>query len=411
MKIVLVNKFWYPKGGTERYLFLLKDLLEQHGHEVIPFGMDDERNIVPSSLSHFVSHVDFWDAEDSVSNQTSPASAAARVLWSREASKKFAALLDEEHPDIIHIHNIAHQISPSILPVAGRRNIPVVATAHDYKLQCPNYRMFTQGSPCERCQGKRYWNAVRFQCFATRGASAIAAAEMTLHHVLLDVYGRYLSAVVAPSQFMAEKLESWKWRGRVDVIPNFIPPPYREPDTVLQEDGRVLFVGRLTEEKGVEDFLAATWKLPNVPFSLIGDGPLAPSVAAAVEKQHHVKWLQDQSPDDVSRHLSRAAMVVVPSRWYENAPYVVLEAMASGVPVVATRVGGLPELVRDGVNGAVVSVKDHEALAKSIEMLYTDLSLRRAMGERARKLAKEKYGPEQHYKALMELYTSLPSVA
>ncbi|MDO8598944.1 MAG: glycosyltransferase, partial [bacterium] len=276
MKILLVNKFWYPKGGSERYTFALKDLLESRGHEVIPFAMEDERNLSTPWAAHFVSHVDYWEAADAVPDQTSMLGKLSRIVWSREAVQKLEALIAETKPDVAHLQNFAHQISPSILPVLARHGIPVVWTLHDYKALCPNYRMYTKGLPCERCKGHSYANAIRYRCMGSVGASAAVALEMYLHHVILNVYGKHLSAVIAPSEFLATKLKEWGWKGRVEVVPNFVgvSTPSRSPSPGEGEKKTVLFVGRLMEEKGIEDFVEAARRLPEIPFAVVGDGPL-----------------------------------------------------------------------------------------------------------------------------------------
>lgn len=459
MRIVLINKFWYPKGGSERYTFFLKDLLESRGHSVVPFAMADERNLPTPWAEYFVPHVDFWDAKDAVPDQTRVLQKLSRVLWSREAAVQFGDLLDEAKPDIVHLQNFAHQISPSILPECTKRGIPAIWTLHDYKAMCPNYRMYThgipqektfqhsqeyenvlrgevrggaragEGSPCERCKGGRYWNAVRFNCMGSRGASVAVALEMTLHHAIFDVYGKNLAAVVAPSRFMAERLREWGWKGRVETIANFVEhsnasnldsnasnvtPRNAVRFEAFEWDSKhsnvqqsVLFVGRLTEEKGIEDFLSAAEQLPEIPFVIIGDGSLATTVQYRAGRLPKCRFLGRQSAAQVAEHLRAAALVVVPSRWYENAPYTVLEAMAAGVPVIASRIGGLPELVRDVETGALVPPGDPVALAKAIAVWYGDAALRERAGARSRAIAASDYGPDRHYERIHALYAEL----
>ncbi|MBI4450115.1 glycosyltransferase [Candidatus Uhrbacteria bacterium] len=199
MRVLLVNKFWYPKGGSERYTFLLKYLLEAKGHEVIPFAMDDERNVPTPWSTHFVSHVDFWEAADAAPNQTSLLQKLSRIMWSREAARKIGAVIDEVKPDIAHLQNFTHQISPSILAVLRRRNVPIVWTLHDLDVFRPGYRM------------PRAW-----------GRRALAWVEYVFHHTILNVYRRNIDCIIAPSRFVADAVRGWGWRGRVEVVPNFI---------------------------------------------------------------------------------------------------------------------------------------------------------------------------------------------
>lgn len=402
MRVLLVNKFWYPNGGSERYTFLLKDLLEANGHTVIPFAMADPRNAETPWSRFFVRHVDLRDrGAQTVGN-------FGRMLWSREAAATFDRLLDAAQPDIVHLQNFAHQISPSILPRITRRGIPVVWTLHDYELLCPNYRMYTKGSPCERCKDGRYGNAIRYRCMGTLAASAAVAAELTLHHTVLHVYAKHLTAVIAPSRFLATKVQEWGWRGRVEWVPNFVSTAddYRSVRMATDVERPVFFVGRLTEEKGIADFLVAAKQLPVIPFTVIGDGPSAEEARSERSGVRNVRWLGKCSPQETAAHIARASMVVVPSRWYENAPYVVLEAMAAGVPVIASHIGGLPELVRDGDTGFLVSPRDPHALARAIAALYADAPRCAAMGSRAHAVSVAEYGPERHYARLREIYAS-----
>ncbi|MFH1098867.1 MAG: glycosyltransferase [Candidatus Uhrbacteria bacterium] len=438
MRVLLVNKFWYPKGGSERYAFLLKDLLESHGHEVVPFAMEDERNFSTPRASYFVPHVDFWEATDAVPNETSGLTKLRTVFWNRAAARQLDELLKEWKPDVAHLQNFSHQISPSILPVLKRHGVPIVWTLHDYELLCPNYRMYTQGSPCERCRRHRYWNTLRYSCMGNCAASAAVALEHSLH-AALGVYCKNIDVVIAPSQFLASKLAEWGWSGRVEVIPNFvpIPPTPPTPPPVPRElgislrsrrggkegTGSALFVGRLMEEKGIEDFVEAARRLPGIQFEVIGDGPLgkkfqisstkfqtnsksqAPNLPLPADKFQNVQWLGARSSEETRVRIASAAMVVVPSRWYENAPYVVLEAMAAGVPVVASQIGGLPELVRDGETGLLVPSRDPEALANAIKVLHNDPARCRAMGERARGIARTEYEPGRHYERIVGIYS------
>ncbi|MFH1430143.1 MAG: glycosyltransferase [Candidatus Uhrbacteria bacterium] len=418
MRVLLANKFWYPKGGSERYTFLLKDLLEAHGHEVVPFAMDDERNVASEWAEYFVPHVDFWDAEDAVPNQTALLKKLSRVVWSLDAQDRMRTLLDAVKPDIVHLQNFAHQISPSILPVIAERGIPIVWTLHDYKIMCPNYRMYSKGMPCERCKRRKYWNAPLRNCMGSVGASAAVAFEMFVHHAVLNVYGKHLGAVVAPSRFLATKLADWGWKGRVEMIPNFITrdagcetlDAVSLSNTNQSTSGApVLFVGRLAEEKGVEEFLAAARRLREISFELIGDGPLLEHCKDQEERCTNLRCWGRLSSEEVLERLAEASILVVPSRWYENAPYVVLEAMQLGIPVIASNIGGLPELVRDNVTGRLVAPGDARVLEDTIAQLYGNSIQRRTFGERARAIVESEYGPITHIERLSSLYASLLS--
>lgn len=441
MRVLLVNKFWYPKGGSERYTFLLKDLLESHGHEVVPFAMEDERNLSTPWAEFFAPHVDFWGEHPNdpntirmirirpehphswhsdifVDSDAHLIKKLKTVLWNRVAAERLDALLQEWKPDIAHLQNFSHQISPSILPVLARHGIPIVWTLHDYELLCPNYRMYTKGSPCERCKSHRYWNAVRFNCMGSCAASVAAVLEHA-YHAMNGVYRKYVDAVIAPSRFLAGKLAEWGWKGKVEVIPNFIKSDAndangrandansdsRHSDAFVDSDVHpVLFVGRLQEEKGIEDFMEAAERCPEIAFAIIGDGPLSGEVRKRMTRVKNLVWQGVLPVEETAKRIAAARIVVVPSRWYENAPYVVLEAMAAGIPVIATCIGGLPELVRENETGLLVPPRDAEALAVAVQTLYSDPLRCRTMGDRAQEIARTEYGPDRHYERITGVY-------
>lgn len=405
LRVLLVNKFWYPKGGSERYTLLLRDILRAQGHEVVPFAMTDPKNLPTQWAEYFAPSVDWGDGSARASSPSHAWTSLTRVLWNRAAAAALDRLLQRVRPDVAHLQNFAHQLSPSILPVLARHGVPIVWTLHDYKLLCPNYRLYTQGAPCERCQGHSYWNAVRYNCMGRRSASVAVAAEMYLHHALTNVYGKHIAAVIAPSAFLADRLQEWGWRGRIEVVPNCIES-LPVPDRVISARDRVgvLFVGRLVEEKGVGDFLEAVRRLPEIPFVVIGDGSLGAEMRKAVATCVNLTWHGAQSPDQMRAHYERARVLVVPSRWYENAPYVVLEAMRAGTPVIATRMGGLPELVHDGETGVLVPPRNPVALAHAIAALVADEGHCSVLGERAQQRARAPYDPASHYARIRALY-------
>ncbi|MDO8621957.1 MAG: glycosyltransferase family 4 protein, partial [bacterium] len=244
------------------------------------------------------------------------------------------------------------------------------------------------------------------------GRRATAWVEYVFHHTILNVYRRNIDCIIAPSRFVADAVRGWGWRGKIEVIPNFLPSPPRSLRTPSNSpSGRggetppVLFVGRLSEEKGIADFVEAARRLPEIPFEVVGNGNS--SSPPLTLRGGNIRWLGVLQPDEAQRRIASAAVVVVPSVVPEIAPYVILEAMAAGVPVVASRIGGIPELVHEGETGFLVPPRDPAALAKTIEMVYGDGMLRERLGTRARAIATAEYGPERHYERIIGLFTAL----
>lgn len=381
MKILQINKFFFRKGGSEAYLFDVSAALEKAGHEVIPFSMHDECNQPSPYSDYFIDHIDFSNGKS--------LSKAAHYLYSTEAARKLERLIQDTQPDIAHVHNIAHQLTPSILKVLRKHNIPVVQTLHDYQLICPNYKLFTQGSPCERCNPHKYWNAIRYKCVQdSRLSSALAAAEMGLHNVLLKSYEKGVTQFIAPSQFLRDKLLEWGWKeDQVTYIPHFST---LTPDTGKRKK-QVLFAGRLTKEKGVR-VLAEAAAAIDAPVLIAGTGE--EEAWLRENAPDNVELLGFQKPEQLHALMAESAAVIVPSLWYENAPMVVYEALALGTPVVGSDIGGIPELIEENANGMLCAVGDAANLSEKVnQLLKTPLQI-----------SQNQYNASSHLKQLVTLY-------
>ena len=405
MKVLQVNKFHYRRGGAETVYFATTDLLRARGHEVVHFSMQDPRNEPSPCEKYFVSNVELREEQGGI---VGTLAAAGRILYSREAEQKIEALLDAERPDVAHLHNIYHQISPSILRALKRRRVPVVMTLHDYKIICPAYTLYTQGDVCDRCRGGRYYNAVRYSCVKdSRAKSALCATEAYVH-AGMGIYRRNVKLFVAPSHFMARKvIEFGTDPRRVTYVPNFIdvapcaPPPTGER--------YFLFAGRLEKVKGVTTLLramSAESAAGGVQLLIAGDGEERPALEARARQEGaaNVRFLGQLPPHELAPLLAGAMFVAVPSEWHENAPLSVLEAAAHAKAVIASDLGGLPELVRHGETGLIVRAGDAAALRAAIQELAADSARTAVMGQNARALVEREFSPDNHYRALMSVY-------
>ncbi len=401
MNVVVANKFYYLRGGAERAVFDLTRLLVRHGHRVVPFAMRDPKNLPSDWSRFFVSPV----GTERVRFGWQGLRTAGRALYSFEAKRKFAALLDEAKPDIVHVHNIYRQISPSILPEAKKRGLPVVMTAHDYALVAPNYALYHDGAICEHTKPDRYWRAVGDRCVKhSFVASGLVAAEMTLHK-LLGLYRDNVDAIIAPSRFAAGLLADYGVDPKKIVhIPHFIDTAGWTPS---YGGNYVLYVGRLSDEKGVEALILAAALRKDIPVRIIGDGPEGGRIRALVAKlgATNVIMCGALDGDDLQAAYAGAKCVVVPSVWYEVFGLVVLEAYAAGKPVVASKIGALAELVKDGDTGLHAAPGDHKDLAQKLGTLWDTPGLSETMGRTARAWVERDFTPERHYERIMEVYT------
>jgi glycosyltransferase involved in cell wall biosynthesis len=400
MKILHVNKFLYRRGGAESYMLDVAALQTERGHDVAFFGMAHPENRRSAFEGHFPPYLSFDPPPKSPLDK---ARVAGRLLYSPAARRGIEKVLEEFAPDIVHLHNIYHQLSPSILQPLRELRVPAVMTLHDYKLACPTYLFLDKGEVCEACLGGHFYQAVLKRC--NRGsliASSLNALELTLH-TATKAYSP-INLFACPSRFVALKMtEAGVFPDRLRHIPNFVDATTIA--TKKHPGGGVVYAGRLASEKGVDTLIAAAAAI-GAPVDIAGAGPEAPAYEALARSSGatSVRFRGHLPPQELHRLIRSAAVVVVPSRCYENQPLIVLESMACGVPVVASEVGGLPELITAGVDGELVPPNDADALAASLQRLLGDPRRTYEMGRVGRAKIEVQFSAEKHLQRLQELY-------
>jgi len=403
MRVLNVNKYYYLRGGAERYFFQLGRLLESRGHEVIPLAMRGERNVPTPYERYFVSEVEFRGHPGAWQELR----AAGRVLYSWEARAKAEALIRETRPDVAHLHNIAHQLSPSILGPMKRHGMRVVQTLHDYKLVCPTYRLYAKGEVCEACGDGHYFAAVRRRCNGgSWTASLVSALETTLHRTVLRSY-RHVDRFLAPSRFLRDKVVALGIPGeRVMHVPYYLD--LGEFPVMEGVGSRFVYLGRLSDEKGLPTLLRAMERVRGMGCLVAGEGPMEDWVRREAGRlpPDRVRLTGYVDGDRLRQVLAEARAVVVPSEWYENSPLTIYEAFACGRPVVGSRIGGIPELVLHERTGLLFEPGDAEGLAENLQRLADDPGLARRMGREARSHVEALTDRERHLAALREAYGS-----
>lgn len=400
MQVLLANKFLFEKGGAEKSLFETARLLEAHGHGIRFFAMQHPRNRACADARHFVSEVDYENPALGMRLK-----AAARMLYSTQAARKLAGLLDGARIDIAHLNNIYHQLSPSILRTLHRRGIPMVMSLRDYKVVCGSYQLLAQGRTCEACSGGRHLQATLKRCMkGSLAASVLTTLEMTLHHHVLDLYG-LVDLFISPSAFLRDKVREMGFRGEVVHLPNFVGSLDRVAPRYGSARPRLVYSGRLGREKGLPTLMRAVKGLP-VRLEIIGEGPMREPLEALARQASidNVDFAGYLSGGPLQDHVGAATAVVVPSEWYENNPRSVIEAFALGKPVIGARIGGIPELVRHGDTGLTFAPGDAQDLRGCIETLLAQPAQAVEMGRRGRHLVETELSPERHYAALMRVY-------
>jgi glycosyltransferase involved in cell wall biosynthesis len=393
MRILMVSGFGYVRGGLERVMFDELRWLRDAGHDVDYFATADERN-VPSRFSGL------FPAAHDYSLTGRPTVAGVRdIFWNPRTAAAFASILEEFRPDVVHSHGVSRHLSPSILPEAKRRDVPVVMTAHDYGLVCPGIMLRGRVVPCSpRACGRRFFGkAALHRCVhGSLPRSALGAVEATVQHVL-NQYEAFIRTVICPSRFMAETLADGGVTPKLVVVPNAVP---EVPTCERPAGGPFVVSGRVSAEKGVATALEAA-RLANVPMVIAGTGPLLDPLAASYPTADFVGHLPQEALGSL---MNSATAVIVPSQWFENASITVLEAMAAGSPVVASHIGGIPEQVTDGRDGLLVPPGDEVALAAAMAALWAEPRAAAAMGAKGRQTVHERYHPEKHVAGLVKVY-------
>jgi len=404
MKILMINKFFYRKGGSEAYMFDLIGLLKEEGHEIIEFSMQDEKNLPSKFTDYFVKNIDFSKREGWLKDLKK----AFHLLYSCEAKKKLETLVKIEKPDIAHLHNFNFQITPAILSVLKKYKIPVVWTMHDYHLICPNYRLFTQGKVCERCKINKFYNCYKYKCIKNyRAMSFLAMLEMYLHKNLLRSYEK-IDLFISPSKFLAAKVQAWGIRPeKIKQLYNFVN---LEEFKMADEIGEgLIYFGRLAEEKGLLTLLMAMRELPDINLKIAGAGPQKNELESFIKTNNltNVELLGHQSGQELYTLIKNSRLVILPSLWYENNPLTILEAFAMAKPVIGSDLGGIPELVKEKKTGFVFKAGDYQELKNKIKDNYFQIDLIRNMGINARQFIEANCGPNKHYQQLIQIYQSL----
>ena len=398
MKLVFANNFYYLRGGSERVFFEEMDLLQAEGHQVASFSRQYERNMPSEYSNFFPSPIEY----ESVS-LAGKAFASFKLIYSMESRKNFRKLLESFRPQMIHAHMIYGRLTTSILDAASKNGVPAVMTLHDYKLVCPSYLMLNDGKVCEKCLGGNYMNCVASKCHKGLLSASLVYTTETYFNKIFRKYD-HISHFICPSAFSMNKhAEAGLPREKLVHVPNFIRTEAYEPN--YEPGGYILFVGRLSKEKGVLTLLNSVKGL-DLTLRLVGEGPMK----AYFEKYAHDNGISNvafegyRSGKDLRDLYRNSSFLVIPSEWYENAPMTVLEAFAYGKPVVGANIGGIPEMVIEGKTGRLFESGDAGDLREKIADLVSVPSRVKEMGMKAREMVENRHNGAQHYKNLMKVY-------
>lgn len=395
MKILMVNKFLYPKGGAETYVLKIGAYLQEQGHEVQYFGMYDEKNTMSNKINEYTSYVDFHNA--GLEKILYP----FKIIYSKEAYKKIKKVLLDFKPDIIHLNNINFQLTPSIIDAAYEMHIPIVQTVHDYQMICPNHLLFNPNTNeiCEKCINGSKWNCTKNNCIhGSKLKSIIGSIESILYNKYRNEYQK-VNKYICPSKFLENKLllSSEVYKDKTIAIHNFIE---LNKLNNYKKDDYVLFFGRLSEEKGLSMFIECCKELPNIKFKIAGTGPLD----YMCKNIDNVEFVGFKTGKELEKLVAKAKFSVYPSIWYENCPLSILESESLGTPIITAKQGGMMELVEDKKTGILVENINKNNLKKAIKNLYKDDELISQMSKNCINKRKNMISLDEYCNEIIKIY-------
>ena len=400
MRILLVNKFHYLRGGSEKYYFELAQLLKSKGHTVGFFSMKHEENITTGDAEYFVEEIDL---------NTGSKLKALDVIYSQENKRLIAKALEEFKPDIVHINNFQRQLSASIIDAIKEKNIPIVMTAHDLNPICPASIMLYNGEVCDDCITKGYAQCIKKKCVK---GSTLKSSLGVMEKKYYDIHKvfRKIDCIISPSEFNKNQLVNGKLKyNEIVALHNFVNESERN-DYVLGD--YAFYLGRLSKEKGILNLIEAIGDIPNAKLLIAGDGPERERIEAYISEHKldgRITLLGYQNQDSIHKYITNSRFVVIPSICNENCPYSVLEAMEIGKPIVASRIGGIPELIADGENGYLYKADDINELKEKLTLLLDDDEKVNSFAQKSRELYESYYSPDSYYNELIKIYNKVMS--
>lgn len=395
MKILIVNKFLYQKGGAETYVIKLGKKFQEEGHEVQYFGLDNSKNTLSNNLHLYVKDKDFGDKN--IFNKLNIFS----FIYNKEAYKKMLLLLKKYQPDLVILNNIEYHLTPSIIEAYGKYKIinkktKLFYVAHDYQLVCPSHGLFNIDiNPCEKCLNGNYWNCFKTKCHKNSRLKSLIATLDSIYWHKKKTYN-YVDKYICPSNFMKTKLDTdLLFKNKTVTIHNFVD---KKEIKKTNKENYIIYFGKLCKEKGTDTLIEVIKQLPSIDFKFAGYG----AYDEILNKLDNCEYLGFKTGDELINLISKAKISICPSEWYENCPFSVIESQMYGTPVIGSDKGGIPELIDINKTGEIFESGNIESLKKTIYKLWND------------KIRLEKYTNncykkkvvtiDDYYKKIIELY-------
>lgn len=398
MKILMINKFLHPNGGSETYIFKIGEYLETQGHQLQYFGMEHAGRIVGNRVNAYTEDMDFHGG-----SKLSKLLYPIKTIYSRQARKKIRLVLEDFQPDVCHLNNFNYQLTPSIIleikkwSRQSHHPCKIVYTAHDYQLVCPNHMCRNPGSNqnCEKCLNGSFLSCAKGRCIHGSLAKSLVGTAEAAFWKWMGTY-KHIDKIICCSRFMKTKLDTNPvLAGKTVAIHNFVDKPMQAHG---EQKDYVLYFGRFSPEKGVNTLLDVCRQLPQIPFVFAGTGPLE----EVLKGSPNIKNVGFQSGEALYKLIREASFTVYPSQWYENCPFSVMESLMLGTPVLGADIGGIPELIENGKTGVLFESGNAEDMKEKILSLWNDRQLLMQYTDRCRQVSFRSV--EQYCLELVTLY-------
>lgn len=371
MKILMINKFLYPNGGSETYILKLGEYLNFHGHEVQYFGMEHKNRCVGNAVNSYTSNMDFHGG-----NKLEKLFYPIKTIYSFEARKKLRLVLDDFQPDVCHLNNFNYQLTPSMILEIVKwrkqtgRKCKIIYTAHDYQLVCPNHQLKNPitHKNCEKCLGGHFFNCVKGKCIHGSVVRSIIGMMEAEFWKRKDAY-QHIDKIICCSEFLKTKMDTNPlFAQKTVVLHNFVDKVEQKE---VQKKDYVLYFGRFSEEKGINTLIKVCKELPDINFIFAGSGPLEQSAC----RVKNIKNVGFQKGVILEKLIREARFSICPSECYENCPFSVIESQIYGTPVIGADIGGVPELLDVGKTGELFESGNATELKEKIKKLWNDKEL------------------------------------
>lgn len=411
MRILLVNYRYFISGGPEKYMFNIKNILQDKGHEVIPFSIHSNKNVETEYSKYFVEPIGSRDSvyfEECKKTPRVIMQMLSRSIYSVGVKRALQREIKDVKPDVVYIIHFVNKLSPSVIRGAKLSGVPVVLRLSDYFLLCPRFDFLYNGKICEDCITDGYMTCIKKRCVkGSLFASFVRVFSMKIHK-LMKIYDD-VDIFITPSEFLKKKLESSGFdEKKIKCIPTFTISRNQCENFVVGEYG--LYFGRITEEKGVDTVVRAYEKLPEYQLKIMGDDTTDEAVRLKKyirdRNIKNIEFIGFKCGSELEEIIRKSRFSIIPSIWYDNLPNTALESFWYGKPVIASNIGSLPELVEDKYNGFLFKPGDVDDLVEKIK-LFDDEKLVEQMGDNSRDILNRKFSLKTHYDTLLNIFNTL----